>query len=814
MSGPLVPIGTGQSPAFAQQGQVDWVSLSKSTFSVSFDVLNRLSRAGVEPLTIMFGSTVCSSFDLKPEAQKKVYNAVQKLKGFPSYGEVLWFGFGIKPILKDLANTESGLTCTALCAALTHSYGSFVTGQVLRELCQLNGADRSYVPSVPQFMKLADVCAGALTSTKFPELVNGFARLILPPSQRSVFNDHVPTTPKALATALEALARLSRQESLSLTFTGGLDCAWILAIAEWLLLLTVELTDESGLVVYRTRTPSRSTCTQVIVISSAKQTQRAKSVVMSSRFVCLTPGSRLITIDPVGGSLISKTPSFATCSSWETIFQDTFGNSADELLQGKHKETLGRLLHGVAYDPTFICHGAGTSLLERMGLDWIQCLYLGCGDDKGSNFLHFTVRKFPELRPCLANIDLDKPPLFTNADFENCEKDLAQPCESHPSNGACNIVMVTTILAFLVLMVSIRTGPDQDILPTSTGLRLFYRSLRATDFLDWRKDDKQGPRSDPHALLEMNATRLEQLKSHGPIERILLIFTGRESTNQFEHSASAARSRDGVCVYSPLLEDLNITPEQAQCLFAVPGRIELEGEEYDKIGDVDSGFICDSTLNTLNTFRQPLLSYSLVAQVTPTRGTLHAQYRANAGHATKLSCGVGRIKDFLAQVVCSSCQADPKDADVARQLMASLRSLDQSELEGSYVGNLKSPHLVHSEPQYQYLSPKKYTLLHRRDCRGGVTRYELLQTDDWRIYLGCGALESSSESFSLIQSEDSLEGIIHCLDQYARSRRPPNRVKLLRNKPHIISITSPYAKRSPTVMVFGDCPASEVWPPA
>ncbi|KAI9856092.1 MAG: hypothetical protein M1824_005687 [Vezdaea acicularis] len=804
MSGPLVPIGTGQSPAFAQQGQVDWVSLSKSTFSVSFDVLNRLSRAGVEPLTFMSGSTVCSSFVLKPEAQKKVYDAVQKLKGFPSYGEVLWFGFGIKPILKDLANTESGLTCTALCAALTHTYGSFMAGQVLRELCQLNGADRSYMPSVPQFMRLADACAGALTSTKFPELVNGFARLIVPPSLRSGYVNPVPTTPEALATALVALARLSRQDSLSLTFTGGLDCAWILAIAEWLLLLTVELRDESELVLYRTRSLSQGMSVQVIVVCGTSQIQSLDSVMVSSRFICLPPGSPLITLDSVRGPNTPKTPGFATSSSWETIFQDTFGKSVDKLFRGKHQKTFGMLLHGVAYDPTSMCHGARTSLLGRMGLNWILCLYSGCGDGKGSNFLHFIVRKFPELRPCLEHIELDEPPGFTHMGFESCEKLLSQPCGMYPIHGFCNIVMVTTILAFLILMVSIRTRADQDILPTSRGLRLFYYSLKAIHAADRQEGSNLGPEDDPHMLLELNSKRFGSFEDHGPIESLLVIFTGRESTNQLEPSGSAARSSNGVCVYSPLLEDLNINPEQAHYLFVVPGRIQLEGEEYEVVKDVERGSASFS--DATNAFSQPLLSYSLVAQVTQTRGVLKAEYRANAGLATDLSCGVNHLRNNLARAVYSSCMANSEHANVASQ-MVSLRSLNQSELEDSCVGKLKIPHLDHSEPQYQFLSPKKYTLLHRHDRYERFERCELLQIDHWRTYLGCGARGSCGHPFTLMRANDSPESIVHILGQNL-NHKPGYYVKednLLR-----ISITSPYAKRSPILLVFGDSTSDEV----
>lgn len=122
MSGTLVP--SSGSSNFAQQGSVDWVALSNSSVQFSVAVLARLSKAGVDAYTLRFGQVICCNFALEPRAQELVTEAIRKVKKYPSYGDLMWFGFGIKDIVTDLADTEEGLTLVALCAALSTTYDS------------------------------------------------------------------------------------------------------------------------------------------------------------------------------------------------------------------------------------------------------------------------------------------------------------------------------------------------------------------------------------------------------------------------------------------------------------------------------------------------------------------------------------------------------------------------------------------------------------------------------------------------------------------------------------------------------------------
>ena len=175
MAGQLVPqsSGTGNA-AVAQQGTVDWTALSRSSFTFSVEVMSRFSKAGVEMITCAMGQAMCSRFNVPPEGQKQVTDAISKLKAYSSYGQVLWFGFGVKHIVRSLCETKQGATCAALCACLWVSYSTEMSARVLSVLCDELLPSDGLSPALPQWAALIDVCSGALSPSKFPVMVDGF----------------------------------------------------------------------------------------------------------------------------------------------------------------------------------------------------------------------------------------------------------------------------------------------------------------------------------------------------------------------------------------------------------------------------------------------------------------------------------------------------------------------------------------------------------------------------------------------------------------------------------------------------------------
>jgi hypothetical protein len=146
MDGAIIPSG-GSFSNFAQQGSVDWVALSGSTLSFSIEVLSRFSKAGVEMATVAIGQTIFSRFRLRPDGKKRFLDSIAKLKAFSSYGNVLWFGFGVKHIVRLLSETEQGATCAAVCSCLSVSYDPLFGSKVIKAL-----ADRPRILSRLPFL--------------------------------------------------------------------------------------------------------------------------------------------------------------------------------------------------------------------------------------------------------------------------------------------------------------------------------------------------------------------------------------------------------------------------------------------------------------------------------------------------------------------------------------------------------------------------------------------------------------------------------------------------------------------------------------
>lgn len=150
-------------PGLNTSGQLDWVSLSRSTISYSLEVTARLANAGVELLTIGVGSAIFSAFSFPPSGQSELSLSLANLKGCSSFSNALWFGFGIKHVVRNLSETEEGATCVAICAALAIPNTPFRTAQILKELCRLRGTPLSLSPSLHQWSKLVEACTGSLT---------------------------------------------------------------------------------------------------------------------------------------------------------------------------------------------------------------------------------------------------------------------------------------------------------------------------------------------------------------------------------------------------------------------------------------------------------------------------------------------------------------------------------------------------------------------------------------------------------------------------------------------------------------------------
>ncbi|PMD15478.1 hypothetical protein NA56DRAFT_650176 [Hyaloscypha hepaticicola] len=92
--------------SFAQQGTIDWGNLAQATVTASVEVLSRFSGAGVDPYTIVVGQTISSQFRLSRLGLHRLQSALETLPVISGLGDAIWFGFGIKHVVRSLAQTS------------------------------------------------------------------------------------------------------------------------------------------------------------------------------------------------------------------------------------------------------------------------------------------------------------------------------------------------------------------------------------------------------------------------------------------------------------------------------------------------------------------------------------------------------------------------------------------------------------------------------------------------------------------------------------------------------------------------------------
>ncbi|KAH0566344.1 hypothetical protein GP486_000250 [Trichoglossum hirsutum] len=640
MSGTFIPTTPGNSQ---QTGQLDWVSLSKSTFGL--DVLVRLSKAGLDLATVAISLIACNRFVIKAEAQKRICDALSNLKSFSTYGKLVWFGFGIKPAIKDLADTEPGMACVALCACMSISYDSFYVAGVLREFCKSQETPSDIVPSIHQWQALVHICAGSVSNSKFPTLLEGLIRLVRPGVGVSF---HQPTSTNALAKAIRALADVSNDKLANITITGGLDCIWLAAISEWALALDVEIRVDSGCTVYRSSANNNRCLPAVTIIFVSDNEQQTQ---LSNCYI-VPKGHRFWKDSD------SDQPRFrGGRSEWATILADTFGPQLNSLLQGALQHSFALLL----FDASRLaeeCYRYG--LMKRSPQPGsakhsfpFRRFHFSRPSSRGQPFLKFAAERLPELAVVVDALNQVEVQSYTSTTWKELIDRITLECmcgwcrgeqltrddDDYPPQFCLELITETIVIFLWILSV---TEMDSSIKPSSHGLQLLYtihrgRSHRVKDIRNRRKywyptQPAYFPTSDVDILTAA-----------------LAIFSGSTDGRSGVREELSALSHDGICVFFKAFEDLNLSPEEVSVVRVVAGHINFQGAKYERITDLVSN------VKTPKDDLGPHISHSLVVQEAPQQGSLAAAYKIsfNAGSCEFL-LGISRLEFVVTKSVHAS----------------------------------------------------------------------------------------------------------------------------------------------------------------
>ena len=591
MSGALVPASSN----FQQQGTVDWVELSGRSVNFSVAVLARLSKAGIDPFTLQVGRAICTNFSLDPVAQQRISKAIQALRKFGSYRNIMWFGFGVKDVVTDLTETEQGLTLVALCAALSSTYNSLFGAHVLRDLCGLCKAPQDFSPAIRQWKIFVELCSGILNVGHFALLLDGFRRLVSGGRNApDLAANRYPTTSSTLAEAIMTIAQLTTKKLSSATFAGGLDCIWLAAVAESIFSLDVVISRSADTQLYRSRSLDQQP-PQLTILYTEKLTDSQDQRVVSEK-TTLIRSVRTLFVDEGSDSLYHPYPSNWR-SSWSTILHDTFPGAIDMLLTGELGYQFSLYVYYISMVDTDVQEPASMyESNERIG-------YLFCGncvDLRGHGFLSFASKRLPELSQCLEQD-------FSLAPQDQFYRRSMAAREVIRSNFKAREGLSMTFLPeviVLLLWILLASDMDERIAPSITGLRWLYEYLQSNN-------DNDGV--SPGRRLKHDQMALVYGVLSGPVELSM-------SWNLL------AMAGAGVCVYRQVLSDPHLSPDSISRIRVVPGYISHAGAVFKTIGSIhhrrnDKGYEFDA-LSTCQ-------SVDAIVQETEQDSELAAAYQVN-----------------------------------------------------------------------------------------------------------------------------------------------------------------------------------------
>lgn len=578
----------GRTPAtFQQQGSVDWVELSGRSIQFSVAVLARLSRAGIDPFTLQVGRAICTNFVLHPTAQARISDAIIALKKFGSYEDIIWFGFGIKHVVTDLAETEEGLTLVALCAALSATYDSLYGARVLRQLCCLCKAPQFFSPAIRQWKLLIELCAGMLSVGHFALVLDGFHRLVSGARDQSkIETNRSPTTYSALAEAILALAQVTNRTLASATFTGGLDCMWLAAVAEWIFSLDVIIFSSAGVLLYRSRSLDQQP-PQITLVYLEYEGNEEKESFISEKTSLISGGCTLFVREdknPLGDIHF-----FSWRSSWSTILHDTFHESVDELLKGENAYQFGVYLYCVSMiqESDLLFNGDSNSAdvsAHLFSSNIVDPLLWSQESSRGHKFLTFASERLPELRHCLKDFKLkfsSIPQEKTSSHRSAAIREMERHCTDHTfqnpayhytareESGVCLAKLASAILVFL--WITLVSDIDPEIEPSVTGLSNLYRWLGS-----FHGAVNHG-RFAPSISIQAQQTALIFYVLSG-----LFVDPDEQALTSLP-SNYLAMAGAGICVYRQALADPNLPPDSIFRYRVVSGYISHAGAVFKRI---------------------------------------------------------------------------------------------------------------------------------------------------------------------------------------------------------------------------------------
>ena len=517
----------------------------------------------------MFAQVVLGTFQLSTKGEAHLNEALGKLRSFGSAGDLMYFGFGIKHIVRTLAESREGMTTVAICAAVAEVHSPEVSTLIIQDYTKLYaaGAPGNLVPSYRQWEALVKSCSGVLAQSPFGLVFEFFSRFHprLDKSKVTCGN------PKQVAQALDGLAKISSGLMKSMILEGNSECAFLAAIAQWLFDLRVVVQNTSGDIVYPSTEADADNYQLMIIFSEDMETSRSVSRAGGAYYI---RGFHEISMS------VGDDAHYANGRvEWATALRHTFGSFASKLLQ--MPTILGALFGGAAK------------------IYFLQVSNPRFGPEvSGRAFIDLACRTLPEIAFCRDSMDK----AFEGSDddaYLDFEKSAAQLREVCGCNDVCSrtsrrryvydlrsvhdcLWMIALSTIQLVRQVSTIASIPADLRPKRRGLERLYGKLRASASKPEIKDKPE----------EKDVYLLHAFDEINILDLALIVFDYRQYNNEYTRQTlpeMSVLSSGGTCFVLDGVLNLSSKPEQALRVHIIPGHIEWDGKIYEQVRDGPEG---------------------------------------------------------------------------------------------------------------------------------------------------------------------------------------------------------------------------------
>ena len=373
-----VQLSSSSTSQLVTQGAVDWTQLAKSAVQFEVSVLGRLAAADIAPLTLVVGQAVSSGFVLSDVGRSRVRAALAALPSFSSIGDVLWFGLGVKHVVRQLAETEEGLRLITLCGCLSEVLVPDQGAFILMELAKECGAPNTLRPSANQWLKLLDNCSAALRTTSFARVAEQFMLFSRGAALRA--DTHIRYDNTSIARALAALSRLSSGSLISMTLVGRRACGWVAAVGHYFLGLDVEIRNADGETCFRSTDCEGRIPILVLYGDSDTHVQ----VTQTTYFIEAAAKLFISSHDESHFSMCGTLP-------WDSCLHSAFGSAVSKLLQPRAR--FGQLIRIAGRIFEAIARSEPHALTSKIARQWVGYR----PEQVGSGFVSSCLVWFPEL---------------------------------------------------------------------------------------------------------------------------------------------------------------------------------------------------------------------------------------------------------------------------------------------------------------------------------------------------------------------------------------------------------------------------------